>query len=103
MSDNKVYTAKDVPFTYQSADDAFDDWWDRVGQSFDPDTSDVPWYDKRRELARKAYKVALAHSRNYVADEEEMPEKITFGNGRIVTIQDNPDPNVKYGVYLEVE
>lgn len=51
---------------------------------------------------RKAYESAKAQSRNYVADEEVMPERITFANGRVVTIEDNPNPNVGNGVYLAV-
>lgn len=35
---------------------AFDDWWLADGQYIDPDTSDVPWFDKRRGLAEAAFK-----------------------------------------------
>ena len=41
----------------------FDDWWAADGQYLDPDTSDVPWFDKRRALAEYAYnagRVAVA-------------------------------------------
>lgn len=34
---------------------AFDDWWSADGQYLDPDTSDVPWFDKRRGLAEAAF------------------------------------------------
>lgn len=37
------------------APDAFADWWSKDGQYLDPDTSDVPWFDKRRGLAEAAY------------------------------------------------
>ena len=37
-----------------------------------------------------------------VPDEIEMPQKITFANGSVVWIASNPDPNVHFGVYLEV-
>lgn len=55
------------------------------------------------ELAHAAWKAATAQSRNYVADDVEMPEKITFANGRVVYIADNKSPGVHHGVYLEVE
>jgi hypothetical protein len=48
----------DVPFakvdrTPQKTD--FDLWWDTVGRFYDPDTDDVSWYDKRKELAAVAF------------------------------------------------
>lgn len=36
----------------------FDEWWDSKGRFLDPDTDDVPWFDKRKELARYAYEAA---------------------------------------------
>jgi hypothetical protein len=39
---------------------AFDDWWSSDGQYIDPDTSDVPWFDKRRGLAEYAYRAGGA-------------------------------------------
>jgi hypothetical protein len=63
---------------------------------------DVPWFDKRKALAEAAYEAAKAQSANYVANEECMPDKVTFGNGRVVKIVDNPNPNVHLGVFLEV-
>ena len=45
---------------------------------------------------------ARAQSRNYTADEEVMPEKVTFANGRVVWIADNKADGVHNGVYLEV-
>jgi hypothetical protein len=33
----------------------FEKWWDSDGKYFDPDTEDVPWYDKRAELAEYAW------------------------------------------------
>ncbi|MCU1301988.1 MAG: hypothetical protein JWQ87_2272 [Candidatus Sulfotelmatobacter sp.] len=35
--------------------DDFDAWWAKDGRYYDPDTSDVPWYDKRKGLAEYAY------------------------------------------------
>jgi hypothetical protein len=35
--------------------ETFDDWWQRDGRYFDPDTDDVPWFDKRKELAEYAW------------------------------------------------
>lgn len=33
----------------------FADWWSDEGQYLDPDTDDVPWFDKRRGLAEMAF------------------------------------------------
>lgn len=33
----------------------FDEWWGSVGRFYDPDTADVDWYDKRKELADLAF------------------------------------------------
>ena len=82
--------------------ETFDEWWERDGKFFDPDTDDVPWFDKRKFLAEYAFMRARAQSRNYTADEEVMPEKVTFANGRVVWIADNEADGVHNGVYLEV-
>ena len=34
----------------------FDDWWNQDGKYFDPDTEDVPWFDKRKDLAEYAFR-----------------------------------------------
>ena len=52
---------------------------------FDPDTSDVPWQDKRRTLAELAFDTAFAQSGNYIADSEVNPSKVKYANGRVVT------------------
>lgn len=36
----------------------FDDWWMLDGRYIDPDTSDVPWFHKRKELAALAFLAA---------------------------------------------
>ncbi len=33
----------------------FDEWWEQDGRFYDPDWSDVPWYDKRKSLAEYAW------------------------------------------------
>jgi hypothetical protein len=33
----------------------FDEWWAKDGRFYDPDTDDVPWFDKRKELAAVAF------------------------------------------------
>lgn len=38
----------------------FDAWWSKDGQYLDPDTSDVPWFDKRRGLADYAFAAGAA-------------------------------------------
>lgn len=75
----------------------FDDWWDQTGKCLDPDTSDVPWFDKRKGLAELAFRAALALSGNYVADDSVYPQRVDFANGRFVTLQANDD-----GPYLGV-
>ena len=40
----------------------FDAWWSADGQYLDPDTSDVPWFDKRRGLAEYAFVAGAASS-----------------------------------------
>jgi hypothetical protein len=74
--------------------ETFDDWLERTGQS----TKNVGAV----ALAKSAWTAALAQSRNYVADDVEMPEKITFANGRVVYIAHNKSPGVQHGVFLEV-
>lgn len=73
--------------------ETFSDWWLRDGRMFDPDTSDVPWFDKRKDLAEKAFNAALAQSRNYTCDDSVLPTEVTFANGRTVTMvkQDDGD------------
>ncbi len=44
---------------------AFAEWWDKDGRYIDPDTSDVPWFDKRKELAAIAFKSGLETSAEY--------------------------------------
>lgn len=47
----------------QWADHQFDIWWKNTGRLIDPDTSDVPWFDKRKSLAQSAYVAALTTPR----------------------------------------
>ena len=35
--------------------DAFDVWWEKDGRFYDPDFSEVPWFDKRQSLAEYAW------------------------------------------------
>lgn len=82
--------------------ETFEQWWTRSGKFIDPDTEDVPWFDKRKSLAEAAFEAAKAQSGNYTANDSVMPDEVTFGNGRIVKIADNKNPNVHLGVFLEV-
>jgi hypothetical protein len=75
--------------------ETFEQWLERSGNQ----TRDV----NALSLGKLAWEAAKAQSRNYVADEEVMPEKVTFANGRVVYIADNKSLGVKFGVYLEVE
>lgn len=84
----------------------FDKWWHEDGRMLDPDTGDVPWFDKRQALAELAFEAGIqcgmARAANYTADDAEMPERVDFANGRFVRIVDNPAPGVHNGVFLEV-
>jgi hypothetical protein len=71
--------------------ETFEQWIERTGQY----TKSISAMD----LGKKAWDAATAQSRNYVAEEEKMPERITFGNGRVVTIVDNEYP---WRIYLAV-
>ena len=81
--------------------ETFDQWWQRDGKFYDPDTDDVPWFDKRKELAERAFEAAKAQSRNYIADDPTMPERVRFANGRRVMITDRTDGVTGY--YLTVD
>lgn len=70
----------------EACDEMFSGWWSRDGQYLDPDTSDVPWYDKRKGLAHLAFNAAMGMSGNYVADKECEPTIVTFTNGRAVSL-----------------
>ena len=84
----------------------FDKWWQEEGKMIDPDTEDVPWFDKRQALAELAFKAGIKcgmeRAANYTADDAVMPERVDFANGRFVRIVDNPAPGVHNGVFLEV-
>lgn len=66
----------------------FENWWERKGQFLDPDTSDVPWQDKRKALAEMAFDAAADQSGNYITDHPQFPKEALFANGRRVKIQD---------------
>jgi|HubBroStandDraft_4_1064222.scaffolds.fasta_scaffold2395472_1 hypothetical protein len=74
--------------------ETFEQWWERQAVIVAAKTV--------KDVAKAAFEAAKAQSRNYVADEEVHPEKITFANGRVVSIADNKEPGVHFGVYLEV-
>lgn len=38
---------------------SFEQWWIETGRFYDPDTTDVSWYDKRESLAKLAYEAAI--------------------------------------------
>ncbi len=84
----------------------FDKWWQEEGKMIDPDTEDVPWFDKRQALADLAFeagiKCGMARAGNYTADDAVMPERVDFANGRFVRIVDDPALGVHNRVFLEV-
>jgi hypothetical protein len=63
----------------------FDKWWQEDGKMIDPDTEDVPWFDKRKALAELAFeagiKCGMARAANYVASDSQMPDRVEFANG----------------------
>ena len=40
----------------------FDKWWHEDGKMIDPDTEDVPWFDKRKSLAEIAFDAGIRHA-----------------------------------------
>ena len=82
--------------------ESFEQWWSRVGFGLFPNAGDEIYLGDKKGIAEAAWTAAVGQSRNYTADEEVMPEKITFGNGRVVYIADIPNPGVHNGVFLEV-
>jgi hypothetical protein len=73
-------------------------WWNRDGKFYDPDTEDVPWFDKRKFLAERAFDAGVAQSSNYTANREVFPRQVSFANGRVVSVRwDNGE------AFLEVE
>lgn len=68
----------------------FEKWWAEDGRMYDPDTEDVPWFDKRKELALVAFakgvEIGTAWSRNYTTNSAVDPDRIHFANGRIVKL-----------------
>lgn len=78
-------------------DERFAEWWSRDGRFIDPDTDDVPWFDKRKGIAAAAFHAAMAQSGNYIADDPVTPMQVTFANGRQVTIAAD-----KHGPWLSV-
>ena len=63
----------------------FDEWWMRRGWLLDPSPLGS-WEDKYKDLAAEAFAAAKAQSGNYVADDAVMPHKVTFANGRTVSV-----------------
>lgn len=82
----------------------FEKWWAEEGRSLDPDTEDVPWFDKRKGLAESAFeagiKCGMIRGGNYTANSSVSPNAIEFANGRTVRIREMSSPDC--GPYLEV-
>lgn len=75
----------------------FEKWWQEQGRSLDPDTEDVPWYDKREALAHIAFdegvRIGMAIAGNYVASSSVEPDSVTFANGTTVRIAQKSSPH----------
>lgn len=52
----------------------FENWWDEEGRYLDPDTAEVSWFDKRKELAGFAY-TAAALMRRIDAKKDEILQR----------------------------
>jgi hypothetical protein len=82
----------------------FDKWWQEQGRSLDPDTEDVPWYDKREALAHIAFdegvRIGMAVAGNYTANDSISPTSVEFSNGRTVRIREISSSDC--GPYLEI-
>lgn len=79
---------------------SFEAWYKRSGKHLDSQLT-------REEFVTVAFEegfaIGMAQSRNYTADDAQMPESVTFANGRTVKIVSNTTPGVEHGVFLEVE
>jgi hypothetical protein len=82
----------------------FEKWWAEEGKSLDPDTEDVPWFDKRKGLAALAFeagiKCGMARGGNYTGDRSIEPQSVEFANGRTVKIREMGSPDC--GPFLEI-
>jgi hypothetical protein len=78
--------------TLERAATSFEEWWNKEGRFYDPDTEDVPWFDKRKELAELAFISGVAQSRTALqitlgAFEAAMKDKNTvFNPSEVVAI-----------------
>ena len=83
----------------------FEKWWKEFGE--DLGFEGVKLNDKGKALASIAFGAGtacgMARSKNYTANDSVMPDSVTFANGRVVRIVDNPNPNVLNGVFLQVD
>ena len=66
----------------------FDTWWRDEGRFIDPDTSDVPWFDKREELAHCAFDAAASGLEAAEAIVDALPKCWRLVDGELV--QDCP-------------
>lgn len=55
MADARAALAQPQGIVSTASPIPFEDWWASQGRSIDPDTEDVPWFDKRKGLAEAAY------------------------------------------------
>ena len=42
-------------------------WWTKDGRYYDPDTDDVDWFDKRRELAMVAFRAGFMLGKDHAS------------------------------------
>jgi len=67
----------------QKIERAFEEWWGKDGRFIDPDTSDVSWFDKRKELCALAFRAAALTAPAPVAPPEAEPRgSFPYGIGK---------------------
>ncbi|MDR3392459.1 MAG: hypothetical protein P4L77_12080 [Sulfuriferula sp.] len=55
LQDTQDFLSKRREAAQPVAPISFRDWWNSQGRMIDPDTEDVPWFDKREALCEAAY------------------------------------------------
>lgn len=84
--------------TTTTANTAFEQWWKRQTEINAAGLLKMT----AKQIARHSFEHGMSIGGNYVADDVEMPESVSFENGRVVRIVDNETPGVREGVYLTV-
>jgi hypothetical protein len=68
--------AKEMP---RDQIDDFQIWWMKDGAYYDPDTEDIPWFDKRKELAAYAWNAAKGSEMSNQSEQVRIPDESAIG------------------------